>query len=112
MEQNRERRAFLGGSVAGLVASVVLLGWNADATAQEAVDPAAIHTRLVVIQPAKKGQARPVVALTNPTGPDDPARLQDMVGGILARELFRQALLIAARDELGLCDPLTSCLAT
>jgi tetratricopeptide (TPR) repeat protein len=102
MERNRERRVFLGGSGAALVASVVLLGLNAGATAQEAVDPAAIHTRLVAIQPEQGGQARPVVALANPTGTDDPARLQDTVGGILARELFRQALLIAARDELGL----------
>jgi tetratricopeptide (TPR) repeat protein len=71
-------------------------------TAQEAVDPAAIHTRLVVIQPEKGSPARPIVALANPGGTDDPAKLQDTVGGILARELIRQALLIAARDELGL----------
>jgi tetratricopeptide (TPR) repeat protein len=102
MGQDRERRTFLGGSGAALVASLVLLGFNAGATAQEGVEPAAIHTRLVAIQPEKQGGARPVVALANPTGTDDPARLQDTVGGILARELFRQALLIAARDELGL----------
>ncbi len=102
MERNCVSRAFLGGTGAVLVASVVLLGLNAGATAQEAVDPAAIHSRLVVIQAEKEGQSRPVVALANPTGADDPARLRETVGGILARELFRQALLIAARDELGL----------
>jgi tetratricopeptide (TPR) repeat protein len=90
------------GSGAALVALAVLLGSTAEATAQEAIDPAAIHTRLVVIQPGQRDRGRPVVALANPTSTDDPARLQGTVGGILARELFRQALLIAARDELGL----------
>ena len=98
----RGMRASSGRSMAALVATAMLPALVAAAGAQEAVDPAAIHTRLVAIRPDKQGQARPIVALANPTGPDDPDRLKDTVGGILARELFRQALLIAARDELGL----------
>ncbi len=102
MERNRKRGAFLGGSGAALAALVVLLSLNADGTAQGVVDPAAIHTRMIVIPSEQKGQPQSVVALANPTCTGDLAQLQNTVGGILARELFRQALLIAARDELGL----------
>ena len=65
-------------------------------------DPAETHTRIVVIQSEKDGENRPIVALANPTSDVEPARLEDSIQGILARELFRQALLIAARDELSL----------
>jgi tetratricopeptide (TPR) repeat protein len=43
-----------------------------------------------------------VVALGRATGSDAFEDLKGSTQGILARELFRQALLIAARDELGL----------
>ena len=67
-----------------------------------AKDAAASHTRIVVIQPGKTGDRRPVVALANPAGTKDAEQLGDTYQGILNRELTRQALLIAARDELGL----------
>ncbi len=66
------------------------------------LDPAANHTRVVVIQGGKDSDHRPIVALANPTGTKDPDRLEDTHQGILDRELMRQALLIAARDELGM----------
>ena len=65
-------------------------------------DAAASHTRIVVIQPGKTGDRRPVVALANPVGTKDAEQFGDTYQGILNRELTRQALLIAARDELGL----------
>ncbi len=68
----RGMRASSGRSMAALVATAMLPALVAAAGAQEAVDPAAIHTRLVVIQPHQQGQARPIVALANPIGPDDP----------------------------------------
>jgi len=64
-------------------------------------DPAEARTSIVNI-PAKQGETRATVALANPTCSDDLFRVADTVQGILARELFRQAFLIAARDELGL----------
>jgi tetratricopeptide (TPR) repeat protein len=85
-----------------IILALSMLAISGGATAQEVVDPAAVHTRLVVIRPEKGSEARPVVALANPTATADPAGLRDTIGGILARELFRQALLIAARDEMGL----------
>ncbi len=85
-----------------VILALSILTTAGTAMAQDADDPAGIRTRLVVIRPEKGSQARPIVALANPTSTDDQAGLQDTVGGLLARELFRQALLIAARDELGL----------
>ena len=67
-----------------------------------ALDPAANHTRIVVIRHGKDGQTRPVVALANPTCTNNPDRLEDTYQCIFTRELMRQALLISARDELGL----------
>ena len=69
---------------------------------QSTLDNAASHTRIVVIQPGKTGDRRPVVALANPVGTKDAEQFGDTYQGILNRELTRQALLIAARDELGL----------
>ena len=85
-----------------IILALSMLTMAGGATAQEAVDPAAVHTRLVVIRPEKGSDARPIVALANPNATADPAGLQNTIGGILARELFRQSLLIAARDEMGL----------
>ena len=55
-----------------------------------------------MIQPGKIGDGRPIVALANPVCTKDTGKLEDTYQGILNRELTRQALLIAARDELGL----------
>ena len=85
-----------------IILALSMLAMAGSAKAQDAVDPAAVHTRLVVIRPEKGSEARPIVALANPTATADPDKLRDTIGGILARELFRQALLIAARDEMGL----------
>ncbi len=85
-----------------LVLTLPMLAMTAGATAQDAVDRAAGHTRLIVIQPEKGSEAQPIVALANPTATADPEMLKDTIGGILVRELYRQALLIAARDEMGL----------
>ncbi len=85
-----------------IIIALSMLAMAGRAKAQDSDDPAAVHTRLVVIRPEKGSEARPIVALANPTATADPDRLRDTIGGILARELFRQALLIAARDEMGL----------
>ena len=55
-----------------------------------------------MIRGGKDGLQRPVVALANPTCTKDPDRLEYTYQGVLTRELMRQVLLIAARDELGL----------
>jgi tetratricopeptide (TPR) repeat protein len=68
----------------------------------DAPDKAETRTRLVVLRTGKDGDARQVVALGRPVGSKNK---EDSLGtrqGILDRELIRQALLIAARDELGL----------
>ena len=87
-----------------VIASVAILAIAADGppAAPDDADPAETHTRIVVIQSEKDGENRPIVALANPTANVDRPGSTDTVQGILARELFRQALLIAARDELGL----------
>ena len=85
-----------------IILSLSMRAMAGGATARDADDPAAVHTRLVVIQAEKGSEARPIVALANPKAAADPAGPRDTIGGILARELFRQSLLIAARDELGL----------
>ena len=74
----------------------------ADDGPPDSLDPAANHTRVVVIRGGKGGDPRPIVALANPTCTKDPDQLGDTYQGIFNRELMRQALLIAARDELGL----------
>lgn len=70
----------------------------------ETFGPAASRSRLVVIgRPgAGQGQDRGVVALGAPVSDDDAGYTAWFKNGILARELVRQAMLIAARDELGL----------
>ncbi|HWE37970.1 MAG TPA: hypothetical protein VG406_15475 [Isosphaeraceae bacterium] len=68
----------------------------------DAPDKAEIRTRLVVARVGKDGAAKAVVALGRPAGPKTPQDASGTRQGILLRELVRQALLIAARDELGL----------
>jgi hypothetical protein len=83
------------------ITSAAIVAIGADGP-PDALDPAANHTRIVVIWGGKDGKDQPIVALANPTCTNDPDRLEDTFQGILARELVRQAVLIAARDELGL----------
>jgi tetratricopeptide (TPR) repeat protein len=66
------------------------------------IDPAATHVRLVVIPAVMDGGKPAVVALGKPVVTEDRGALEGIERGILARELVRQSLLIAARDELGL----------
>ena len=83
--------------VMGLVTSVT----GASRAAADDGDPALART-LIVIIPAKQGQTRATVALANPTGSDDLMSRCGHSPRNSARELFRQAFLIAARDEMGL----------
>ncbi len=99
----RPRSATRRAILTAAVTSAAFLVIAADGVAApDVLDPAATHTRLVVIRSGKEGQGRPIVALANPTCTNDPAPIDGTLQGILARELFRQAILIAARDELGL----------
>jgi tetratricopeptide (TPR) repeat protein len=59
------------------------------------------HSRLVVVRAAEGGLKRPVVVLGHPGGLTDVERVREAQAGLLARELIRQAVLVAARDELG-----------
>lgn len=67
--------------------------------AEKAKDEEALwsHSRLLVVR-ADRG---PVVALSRPDGPAKPALAAQAQKGLLAREMIRQAVLLAARDELG-----------
>jgi tetratricopeptide (TPR) repeat protein len=60
------------------------------------------RSRLSVIPAGAAGETRAVVALTKPASPADVGDEGGRFQPILARELIRQAVLIAARDELGL----------
>jgi hypothetical protein len=62
-----------------IILALSMLAMAGGAPAQEAVDPAAVHTRLVVIRPGKGSEARPIVALANPTGAADPDGLRDAI---------------------------------
>ncbi len=70
---------------------------------QAPLDPAAVRSRLVVLTIKNEKEPRQVVVLGRPAVATDipdykhPARLD-----MLPREMVRQAVLIAARDELGL----------
>ena len=77
---------------------------GAGRTVSVALDKAENRTPLVLLRADKdkEGGARPVVALGRPVGGKDKADTQGTIQSILERELIRQAILIAARDELGL----------
>ena len=65
-------------------------------------DSGEVRTPLAVLHTGKDGTVKTVVSLGRPIGP----KTTDILGGAkqatLLRELIRQAVLIAARDELGL----------
>jgi hypothetical protein len=63
--------------------------------------PAAACSRLMIVR-ATDGQGRGVVALGAPVADDNAGIDALLKNGILSRELIRQAMLIAARDEFGL----------
>ncbi len=68
----------------------------------ETSDKAETRTRLAIVRTGPNGRIPTVVALGRPVGSK---HTEDYLGsrqGILDREIVRQALLIAARDELGL----------
>lgn len=60
------------------------------------------HSRLVVVRVGGDDEGRSVVVLGKPTGTVVYQETFGNVQGLLVRELARQAILIAARDELGL----------
>jgi tetratricopeptide (TPR) repeat protein len=72
------------------------------ATAAAASDRGMISSRLEVLRVGGGDTARTVIALAKPTGPSRFAEILGTDQGIIARELVRQAILMAARDELGL----------
>lgn len=61
-----------------------------------------VTSRLAVIRTGEGEKRRPVVTLARPVGPSKFDDILKADQGILPRELVRQALLIAARDEMGL----------
>ena len=87
--------------LAFFLSCVALLTIGADGP-PDALDTAATHTRIVVIPAGKVANQRHIVALASPACDTESARPPGTPQGILLRELMRQALLIAARDELGL----------
>ena len=92
--------------------SIALSGYWAHTHAQEVkskqpsqagLDSAAVRSLLVVRRPGTANNARPIVVLGRSSYSKDIPESGDKVRlDILARELVRQAILIAARDELGL----------
>ena len=71
-------------------------------TISVAPDKAEIRTPLLIFRVGEGGKAHPVVALARPEVSREMKDRQGTRQGILERELIRQAILIAARDELGL----------
>ena len=75
-------------------------------TVSVAPDDAETRTPLFLLRTGNEGgnevKGTPVVALGRPVGGKNKADTKGTIQGILERELVRQALLIAARDELGL----------
>ncbi|MGC8638930.1 MAG: tetratricopeptide repeat protein [Isosphaeraceae bacterium] len=67
-----------------------------------APDKAETRTRIVLLGAGQGDKARPVVVLGRPVGIKQGDDWQGTIQSMLDRELIRQALLIAARDELGL----------
>ena len=62
----------------------------------------AVRSRLVVLRPGGGGDARAVVALGRPVSSNNIDDVKGTVQLLLHREVIRQAVLIAARDGLGL----------
>jgi tetratricopeptide (TPR) repeat protein len=62
----------------------------------------AVRSRLFVLQPGKGGDARAVLALARSVSSNNIDDVKETVQLLLHRELIRQAVLIAARDGLGL----------
>jgi hypothetical protein len=75
---------------------------ESDRAAADGSDPGELRTRLAILRTDKADGAKMVVALGRPSGPKTTNVLKDAKQATLLRELVRQALLIAARDELGL----------
>ena len=71
-------------------------------TVSVAPDDAETRTPLFLLRTGNEVDVIPVVALGRPVGGKNKEDTQGTIQGILERELIRQALLIAARDELGL----------
>jgi hypothetical protein len=74
-----------------------------------ALDGAAVRSRLVVRQLKDGTGTRQVLVLGKPVGADLPDFGPACRLDILPRELVRQAVLIAARDELGLSRERRAC---
>ena len=75
---------------------------TASADSSGGAEPGAVRSRVSVYRKGSDAPARAVVALGMPFGPQETTAVVNGRAGILQRELFRQAFLIAARDELGL----------
>ena len=70
---------------------------------QAVLDGSAVRSRLVVRTVGKENDAKQIVVLGRPVGVRDiPEFSQPSRPDMLPREMVRQAVLIAARDELGL----------
>ncbi|MHB1560052.1 MAG: tetratricopeptide repeat protein [Isosphaeraceae bacterium] len=65
-------------------------------------DPAEFRTPIRIVHVGEGAASPPVVALGRPDGGKSFEDVKGTRQGLLDRELFRQALLMAARDELGL----------
>lgn len=66
-----------------------------------APDRAEFRTPIRIVRVGKGADSRPVVALGRPDGGKSFEDIRGTRQGLLDRELFRQAMLMAARDELG-----------
>ncbi len=87
------------------VLAIAMIGINAagaDRAVSIAPDRAETRTPLVMFRAGMNGQVGPVVELGRPVGGRNKEDTLGTSQAILERELIRQAILIAARDELGL----------
>ena len=90
------------GSVAKIAAAPDAASTKNRVEQTKAEGPSWSHSRLIVVRPAQGADKRPVVMLGHPTGTTEVGQIRGGQNGLLARELIRQAILLAARDELGL----------
>jgi tetratricopeptide (TPR) repeat protein len=100
-EELARRRA---GTVPAAARPAVAKGGTAARPMRDEPDPGEVRTRLAILHPGGEGDGMhpPVVALGRPTGPNTVAILGFTKQPTLYREIVRQGVLIAARDELGL----------